>query len=70
MHELSERVCTHCGDPGESKMLERCTICYRWFCSDCSYKGAGRRFCSERCSLEYIYGDLGEDDDDFDPTVG
>ena len=70
MAEITERVCMHCGEAGETSILERCKICYRWFCGDCAHKGMGQRFCSERCSLEYIYGDQGEDDDDFDPTVG
>ena len=66
MTEIAERSCIQCGETGEQALLERCRICYRYFCGDCAHRARGVRFCSERCGLEYIYGD--SDDDDVDPT--
>lgn len=63
MAEEVERVCYLCGDNAEAATLERCKICWRYFCTDCGHKGRGHRFCSERCSMEFIYGDHGDDDD-------
>ena len=65
MAETSERVCVGCGDTEELAHLERCPICNRWFCPDCSYRALGRRFCSDKCARGYFYGD-----DDDDPDSG
>jgi hypothetical protein len=61
MSATGERVCVGCGDTEEMARLERCQICNRSFCPDCSYRALGRRFCSEKCARGFFYGD--EDDD-------
>lgn len=62
MTEIAERNCVLCGEHDETMALERCRICYRYFCGDCAHRVRGVRFCSERCGLEYIYGDSDDDD--------
>jgi hypothetical protein len=58
-----ERVCIGCGDTDEQAVLEACSICRRFFCSDCAHRaGFGRRFCSPECSRAYYFS--GEDSDD------
>jgi hypothetical protein len=58
-----ERVCVGCGDTEELAHLERCTMCTRYFCPDCGHRALGRRFCSEKCSRGFFYGDSDDDDD-------
>ena len=60
-----DTVCSKCGTSSESMQLEKCPICYKHFCSDCAYRGAGRRLCSERCGQFMMQGDE-EDDDEED----
>ena len=66
MSSIYERVCTGCGDSEENTRLERCPICSKLFCSDCAYKAAGRRFCSDACARTYNYGDPEDDEQDPD----
>lgn len=62
---MIERVCVGCGDTEEQARLEPCTICRRFFCSDCAHRaGFGRKFCSPECSRAYYFS--GETDDDED----
>lgn len=63
MTEERERVCSGCGASDDAATLERCRMCYGYFCSDCAHRGLGQRFCSDRCSMEFFYGDSGDDDD-------
>ena len=62
---IAEKVCIGCGDTEQMANLERCSICMRWFCPDCSFRALGRRFCSEQCSRAYFYGDMDDDDKDL-----
>ncbi len=59
-----ERRCIGCGDTEEQAHLERCVVCGKWFCPDCSFKRTGRRFCSMGCARDYFWGDAEEEDDD------
>jgi hypothetical protein len=63
MSTNEQRVCVGCGDTEDQARLERCGICTKWFCTDCSHRTAGRRFCSSECGRAYFWGD---DDDDKD----
>ena len=60
---VDERTCVRCAETGDTKALERCKMCFRYFCNDCVFRGYGHRFCSESCSLQYVYGDASDDDD-------
>jgi len=62
---MDDRHCATCGHTEEMAHLERCVVCGKWFCSDCSYKAMGRRFCSQPCSVQYYYGEIDDDEDDL-----
>lgn len=66
MTQDRDRVCGNCSVSEETAALERCKMCYRFFCSDCAHRGMGQRFCSERCAAEFMFGDTGDDDRDVD----
>ena len=66
MSSTYERCCVGCGTNAEAVPLDRCPICSKHFCADCSYRASGRRFCSEACARIYNYGDSEDDDQDFD----
>ena len=66
MSFVEERRCNGCGETEESAHLDRCVVCGKLFCTDCSYKTMGRRFCSQPCSVQFYYGDT--DDEDSPPT--
>lgn len=59
-----QRVCVGCGDNEDVARLDRCGVCSRDFCLDCSHRALGRRFCSAECSRAYFY--YGDSDDDED----
>lgn len=46
----------------EKEPLERCVICGRRYCTDCSYRATGRRFCSSECAREFFYGESDDDE--------
>ncbi len=63
-----ERACVRCGATQETAHLERCAICRKFFCHDCSHRTTtGRRFCSETCARAYFYGDSDDLENDFGP---
>jgi hypothetical protein len=64
MSSNPEKQCIGCGDTDEMARLERCGICMRFFCPDCSYRASGRRFCSDNCARTFFYGDIDDDDED------
>lgn len=68
MSSTAERICVGCGDTEEKARLERCGVCFRYFCSDCAHRAiGGRRFCSDACARAYYFH--GEPDDDEDDTL-
>ena len=64
MSTTQERVCVGCGGNEETKHLEVCPICNRYFCADCANRALGRRFCSNDCSRSYYYHGESDDDDE------
>ena len=62
MSYVDERRCAGCSETGESTNLDRCVVCGKWFCAECSYKTMGRRFCSQPCSVQFYYGDTDDED--------
>ena len=62
MSSIEERVCLRCGMSPENEPLERCVMCGRSYCLDCSYRATGRRFCSVECARQFFYGDSDEDE--------
>jgi hypothetical protein len=65
MTTLEQKVCLICGASSEEMILERCMVCGKWFCKECSYKQTGRRFCSSGCARDFFWG-IGEEEDEDD----
>ena len=61
-----DTVCHDCGRKaggdaeGDLIRLERCVICFRWYCEEHAAVRSGRKFCSKRCG-EYFFFDDSED---------
>jgi hypothetical protein len=68
MSSTLDRKCVICGDGEDVARLELCVICRRDFCTDCSYRSVGRRFCSANCARTFFYGET-DDDENFDPDT-
>ena len=68
MLEVDERRCVGCGDTEAEAHLERCMVCGKYFCNDCSYRATGRRFCSAECARAFFYGD--SDDNEGNDDAG
>jgi hypothetical protein len=64
-----ERQCVSCRDTEETARLEKCSVCFKFFCPDCAHRALGRRFCSAHCAHEYFYGET-DDDETVDPDAG
>ena len=65
MSTVEERHCIGCGNTEGMAHLEACGVCGRWFCPDCTFKTMGRRFCTQKCSHQYFYGEMDDDEDDL-----
>ena len=65
MTTLEQKVCLICGASSEEMILERCMVCGKWFCQECSFKQTGRRFCSPGCARDFFWG-IGEEEDEDD----
>ncbi len=62
---VDERSCVTCGETEEKARLDRCVVCGKWYCPDCAFKTMGRRFCSQKCSQQFYYGEMDDDEDDL-----
>ena len=52
-----ERQCLHCERNDNDVRLEKCPICFKFFCFEHSHSRSGRRFCSPACAQFYFFGD-------------
>ncbi len=62
---LDERHCAGCGETEAAAHFDRCVVCGKWFCPDCSYRAMGRRFCSQHCSVQFYSGETDDDENDL-----
>ena len=63
MTNSDEITCVGCGEPESEGRLDRCFVCFKPFCTDCTYKAfGGRKFCSATCAHAFFF--QGDDDDD------
>lgn len=59
--------CVQCEASAELRRLERCTICYRSFCHECSVRAHGNKaFCSQGCAEVFFFGTDEPDDPRYD----
>ncbi len=49
--------CRICQASDDEKTLQKCPICFRYFCEDCAVNRGGRLFCSKQCADFYFYGE-------------
>ena len=54
------RTCVACEASEEIVVLEKCRMCFRFFCPDCAHKTRGARFCSVACGEMFMHGDEDE----------
>ena len=53
--------CYSCKASDLDRTLNKCPICFKLVCDNCSVHAFGRHFCSKKCSDVFFHGD---DDDD------
>ena len=63
MLEVDERRCVGCGDTEAEAHLDRCVVCGKYFCADCTFRMTGRRFCSSECARAFFWEGVDDDDD-------
>ncbi|GEM_PF-3035916 len=44
-------------EDGNVIRLERCVICFRWYCEEHAVVQSGRQFCSQRCGEYFFFAD-------------
>jgi len=49
--------CVGCQVSDLDQHLNKCPICFKWICDDCSRRSMGRMFCSKRCADQFFFGD-------------
>ena len=49
-----------CQKNDDDARLDKCPICFKFFCEEHAYLYSGRRFCSKQCAQFFFFG---EDDD-------
>jgi hypothetical protein len=49
--------CIGCKVSETEKRLNKCPICFKRVCDDCSQRSMGRDFCSKRCADQFFFGD-------------
>ncbi len=62
-HELHHK-CIGCEASEETVILERCRMCFRYFCGDCAHRTRGARFCSIACGEFFMHGDGDDEEED------
>jgi hypothetical protein len=52
--------CHECHKSDEETKLEKCPICFKYFCEDHAYHRSGLRFCSSGCAEYFFFSDPDE----------
>jgi hypothetical protein len=53
--------CVTCQTSDQDNHLNKCPICFKWACDNCSMHSFGRIFCSKKCSDQFFFGDDDEE---------
>ena len=48
--------CEACGTSEEDRRTQKCPICFKRYCEDCSIHLSGRSFCSKSCGEYFFFG--------------
>ncbi len=54
---MTAQTCFACSASELDKLLQKCPICFKWTCENCSTHAFGRHFCSKKCSDNFFFGD-------------
>ena len=54
--------CHECKRTDEETHLERCAICFKYYCEEHCYSWSNRTFCSKPCAEYFFFGDSDEED--------
>jgi hypothetical protein len=49
--------CIGCQKSDLEFRLNKCPICFKLICDECSFRSFGRSFCSRKCSDQFFFGD-------------
>ena len=60
MEELFTKACLVCKKNEDEATLNKCPVCFRYYCTDHAHLMAGREFCSQGCA-RYMFS---PDDDE------
>jgi hypothetical protein len=52
--------CHACGKSLVEARLEKCPICFRYFCDEHGFARSGRPFCSRGCADHFFFSDPDE----------
>jgi hypothetical protein len=52
--------CHECHKSDTETKLEKCPICFKYFCEDHAYHRSGLRFCSSGCAEYFFFSDPDE----------
>lgn len=63
LSEAKNPTCTHCGAGESDRPLQRCPICFKWFCDEHGHDMSGRAFCSSHCAEYFFFADPDDQDD-------
>ena len=54
---MTEHKCHECGKPDTETRLQKCPICFRYFCEDHSHDQSGVVFCSKGCAQYFFFAE-------------
>ncbi|HKQ62037.1 MAG TPA: hypothetical protein VJS92_12160 [Candidatus Polarisedimenticolaceae bacterium] len=49
--------CFNCGKSGDEVRLQKCAICFKYFCDEHAYSMHGRAFCSAGCGDYFFFAE-------------
>ena len=54
--------CHECGATDDETRLQKCPICFRYYCQEHNKSMSGRTFCSQKCAEYFFFADPDDDD--------
>jgi hypothetical protein len=65
---IDDTKCVTCGASSEVVRLDKCPVCYSYYCGDCAFRSTGgRKLCSARCADIIMLGDEDDSENEFGP---
>jgi hypothetical protein len=57
LEDFFKRECVTCNRDEDEVSLQKCAICFRFYCTDHGYTMSGREFCGQRCARYFFFPD-------------